>query len=137
MKVIVAAALLLFTFSVQAEPLPPGVYHFSDDSLQKLYSELHYLNQVGREIHQKYDDKLKQDPLQIRYCEGEYGYIETRAKATIGIANRLDSPNKDEYIATGWKAYECISCTGDISTCDAIPPTLETIKTEYKAQHEE
>lgn len=137
MKFIAVLSLLLLSVTVRAEPLPPGVYHFSDDSLQKLYSELHYLNQVGREIHQKYDEKLKADPMQIRYCEGEYGYIETRAKATIGIANRLDSPNKDEYIATGWKAYECISCTGKISTCDAIPPTLETIKAEYKANNAE
>lgn len=113
---------------------PPGAYRHSDDTLQKLYAELHYLNQVGREIHAKYDDKLKADPQQMRFCRGEYGYISSRAKATIGIANRLDSPNQDEYIATGWKAFQCIKCSGQVSDCDAIPPTLEMIKAEYKKQ---
>jgi hypothetical protein len=136
LKQLLAFILLTLTFTAFADNLPPGVYRQSGDTLQKLYSELHYLNQVGREIHEQYDAKLKEDPMQIRYCEGEYSYIETRAKATIGIANRLDSPHKEEYIATGWKAYECISCNGDVSKCDAIPPTLETIKDEYKAKNQ-
>ncbi|MTI63953.1 hypothetical protein [Methylophaga sp.] len=127
-------SLLFVSFSTLAGGLPAGVYQHSDDTLQKLYSELHYLNQAGREIHQKYDDKIKADPSQMRFCQGEYGYISSRAKATIGIANRLDSPNKEEYIATGWKAFECIKCSGEVSHCDAIPPTLETIKAEYKAR---
>lgn len=127
-------SLLFVSFSALAGGQPPGVYQHSDDTLQKLYSELHYLNQAGREIHQKYDEKIAADPAQMRFCQGEYGYISSRAKATIGIANRLESPNKDEYIATGWKALECIKCGGEVSHCDAIPPTLDTIKAEYKAQ---
>ncbi|MEC9313495.1 MAG: hypothetical protein VYB22_01310 [Pseudomonadota bacterium] len=134
MRLSILFSLLFISFSSLAGGLPPGVYQHSDDTLQKLYSELHYLNQVGREIHQKYDDKIAQDPTQMRFCQGEYGYIGSRAKATIGIANRLDSPNKEEYVATGWKAFECIKCSGEVSQCDAIPPTLETIKAEYKAQ---
>lgn|GEM_PF-673381 len=134
MKLPVIVSLFLFTFTAQAGGLPPGVYRHSEDTLQKLYAELHYLNQVGREIHQKYDDKMAEDPTQIRFCQGEYGYIDARASATIGIANRLDSPNKEEYIATGWQAYECIKCSGSVDKCDAIPATLETIKAEYKAQ---
>lgn len=110
-----------------------NVYRHSDDTLQKLYSELHYLNQAGREIHNKYDAKLAEDPQQIRFCEGEYGYIGSRARATIGIANRIESPNKEAYIAAGWKAYQCIQCSGEVSHCDAIPPALETIEAEYKA----
>ena len=110
-----------------------NVYRHSDDTLQKLYSELHYLNQVGHEIHNSYDEKVANDPQQLRFCEGEYGYVGTRARATIGIANLIESPNKEEYIATGWKAYQCIKCSGDISHCDAIPPALETIKAEYNA----
>jgi hypothetical protein len=124
------------SFTVSAEPAP-GVYQHSDDSLQKLYAELHYLNEVGREIHLKYDDKIKQDPLQLRYCMGEYGYIDSRAKATIGIANRLPSEHQQTYISTGWKAYQCIECTGDVSACEAIPPTLKLIEEEYKALHGE
>lgn len=112
----------------------PGGYRLSDDTLQKLYAELHYLNQVGREIHAKYDDKIEADLQQMRFCRGEYGYIGSRAKATIGIASRLDSPNREEYIATGWKAFDCIKCNGQVSSCDAIPPTLKTIKAEFKAQ---
>ena len=103
---------------------------YSGDSLQKLYAELHYLREVGIEIHQKYD--LKKNPDQLRFCKGEYGYISTRAKSTIGIANRLPSPHKEEYIAAGWKAYECSQCTGNIEACDAVPPALETIKAEFK-----
>lgn len=110
-------------------------YRHSDDTLQKLYAELHYLNQAGREIHGKYDDMMSEDPSQIRFCEGEYGYIGSRARATVGIANRIESPNKDEYTATAWKAYQCIQCDGEVSHCDAVPPTLETIKTEYEALH--
>ncbi len=126
--------IALFTSPIVWAGGQPGAYRHSDDTLQKLYAELHYLNQVGREIHAKYDEKLKADPQQMHFCQGEYGYISSRAKATIGIANRLDSPNKEEYIATGWKAYECIKCSGEVSKCDAIEPTLETIKAEYKAQ---
>lgn len=137
MRLSILFSLLLLSSISHAGGLPAGVYQHSDDTLQKLYSELHYLNQVGHEIHQKYDEKVAADPTQLRFCQGEYGYISSRAKATIGIANRLDSPNKEEYIATGWQAYECIKCTGEISSCDAIPPTLETIKAEYKAQQSE
>jgi hypothetical protein len=127
-------ALFSLSFTALAGGVPPGVYQHSDDTLQKLYAELHYLNQVGREIHQKYDDKIKADPAQMRFCLGEYSYISSRAKATIGIANRLGGPNREEYINTGWHALECIKCSGDVSHCDAIPPTLETIKAEYKSQ---
>lgn len=133
MKILITIIAMLVTTAVMAGG-QPGVYRHSDDTLQKLYAELHYLNQIGREIHAKYDDKLKADPAQMRFCQGEYSFISTRAKATIGIANRLDSPNKEEYIATGWKAYDCIKCSGDVNSCDAIPPTLETIKAEYKAK---
>lgn len=106
---------------------------YSQDSLKKLYAELHYLHRTGLDIHQKYDEKIAEEPLQMRFCMGEYGFITTRAKATIGMANRLNSVNKEEYIATGWKALECVSCEGNVSSCDAIPPTLDTIEQEYKS----
>jgi hypothetical protein len=134
LKLPVIVSLFLLSFTAHAGGLPPGVYRHSDDTLQKLYAELHYLNQVGREIHLKYDDKTAEDPSQMRFCEGEYGYIGSRARATIGIANRIDSQHKEEYIATSWKAFECIKCGGEVSSCDVIPPTLDTIKAEYKAQ---
>ena len=119
--------LMFVCFSAQAEGI---IYKHSGDTLQKLYSELHYLRQAGIEIHQKFD--VNNDLSQLKACQSEYGYISTRAKATIGIANRLDSPNKQEYIDTGWKAFDCIKCTGHVESCDAIPPTLETIKAEFK-----
>lgn len=121
--------LLLINTLTHAGNMNPQV---SDDSLQKLYSELHYLREVGLEIHAKYD--LKKNPEQARFCGGEYGYVSTRAKATIGIANRLRSDNREEYIQTGWKALECASCRGDVKSCDAIPPTLDVIKAEFKAK---
>lgn len=127
MKLFLSILLLLNCLTVSAAPL----YQYSEDSLQKLYSELHYLREVGLEIHQKYNN-TKKDLDQLKSCKSEYGYISTRAKATIGIANRLDSPNKQEYIDTGWHAYECIRCTGNVKSCDVIPPTLETIKQEFK-----
>lgn len=113
------------------------VYRHSDDTLQKLYAELHYLNQIGHEIHDKYDQKIAEDPQQLRFCQGEYGYIASRARATVGIANRLESPNKEAYIAAGWKAYQCIECSGEVTHCDAIPPVLETINDEYQALHQQ
>src|SRR5690554_1807083 len=126
--------MLLFTsLSTQAGGI---VYRHSDDTLQKLYSELHLLNQVGREIHTKYQIEVG-DIAQLQACKAEYGYITTRAKATIGIAGRIDSPNREAYLDTGWKALECITCTGDVSSCDAIPPTLETIKAEFMQQREQ
>lgn len=118
--------LLLSSVMVEAGT----VYRHSGDTLQKLYAELHYLNEAGREIHEKYDET---DALQMKACSSEYGYISTRAKATIGIANRIDSPNKQEYIDTGWYAYNCIRCSGDVADCDHIPPTLETIETEFRS----
>jgi len=128
--------IFLFAMMVTSSVSAGGqAYRHSDDTLQKLYAELHYLNQVGREIHSKYDAKLVEDPSQIRFCEGEYGYIGSRARATVGIANRIESPNKDEYTATAWKAYQCIQCDGEVSHCDAVPPTLDTIKAEYEALH--
>jgi len=132
LKVLTTLAAILVSTTVIAGG-QPGVYRHSGDTLQKLYAELHYLNQIGREIHAKYDDKLKTDPAQMRFCLGEYSFISTRAKATIGIASRLDSPNREEYINTGWHAFDCIKCSGDVNSCEAIPPTLETIKAEYKA----
>ncbi|MCX4186281.1 hypothetical protein [Methylophaga sp. OBS4] len=128
MKFSLIISLLFISFAAQAG----NVYRHSDDTLQKLYSELHYLHQAGQEIHEKYD--VNNDLSQLKACQSEFGYISTRAKATIGIANRLDSPNKEKYIATGWKAFECIKCTGDVTSCDAIPPTLEIIEAEFKQQ---
>lgn len=127
----------LIISSVAIAGQPNGVYQHSGDTLQKLYAELHYLNQAGREIHAKYDAKIAEDPIQSRYCLGEYGYIGSRARATIGIANRIESPNKETYIQTGWSAYQCIQCSGDVAECDAIPATLELIKEEYKALHQQ
>jgi len=126
--------IFLLSISLSLTAVAGGtVYRHSGDTLQKLYSELHYLNQVGHEIHNKYDEKLAEDPQQLRFCKGEYGYVGTRARATIGIANRLESPDKEEYIAAGWKAYQCIQCSGEVSHCDAVPPALETIKLEYES----
>lgn len=127
LKLVTLFSLLFMASIAHADP---AIYRHSDDTLQKLYSELHYLNKVGHEIHEKYD--LSQDKSQLKACQEEYDYIGSRARATIGIANRIESPNKEEYIATGWKAYGCIKCTGDVNNCDAVPPTLETIKAEFK-----
>lgn len=100
---------------------------YSGDSLHKYYVELHYLYETGLTIHQQYDTS---DRSQLKACQSEYGFISTRAKTLIGIANRLDHPDQKELISTGWAALGCIKCTTDVSLCDPIPATLEKVEKE-------
>ncbi len=103
---------------------------FSGDSLHKYYVELYYLYDTGLAIHQEFDTS---DLSQLKACSSKYGYISTRAKTLIGIANRLNHPNKSELISTGWAALGCVKCTTDVSVCEPIPATLEKVKQELLA----
>ncbi len=100
---------------------------YSGDSLHKYYVELHYLYETGLTIHQQYDTS---DKTTLKACQGEWGFISTRAKTLIGIANRLNHPNKKELIASGWAALGCVKCTTEVSVCEPIPATLEKVKQE-------
>ena len=130
MKTLTAIIIPALLFSTPAFAMNST---YSGDSLTKLYAELHYLHEVGQEIHQKYDEKLAENPAQIQFCKGEYNYLLGRAKAAVGMANRLFSEHKDEYVSAAWKALECVSCQGDVNSCDAVPPALKTMEEEYKA----
>jgi len=103
------------------------VSSYSGDSLHKYYVELHYLYETGLSIHQQYDTS---DRSTLKACQSEWGFISTRAKTLIGIANRLNHPNKQELVSTGWAALGCVKCTSDVSVCDPIPATLEKVKQE-------
>ena len=102
---------------------------YSEDSLRKIYLEMHYLYQVGVDIHQRYDFS---DREQIGKCNFEVGHNATRAKALIGSVNRIDYPDKEQLIDAAWAAYTCSSCKGDGKICDSIPKQLEQIKTILK-----
>ena len=103
------------------------VSSYSGDSLHKYYVELHYLYETGLSIHQQYDTS---DRSTLKACQSEWGFISTRAKTLIGIANRLNHANKQELVFTGWAALGCVKCTSDVSVCDPIPATLEKVKQE-------
>jgi len=107
------------------------VSSFSGDSLHKYYVELYYLHETGLEIHQQFDTS---DRTTLKACQSEWGYVSTRAKTLIGIANRLNHPNKDELIATGWAALGCVKCTSDVSVCDPIPATLKKVEQELLSE---
>ena len=126
MKYLSFGFLLLFiapTSSFAGGPVSP----YSGDSLHKYYVELHYLYETGLAINQQYDHS---DKTTLKACQEEWGFISTRAKTLIGIANRINHPNKDELIATGWAALGCVRCTKDETACEPIPNTLEKVKQE-------
>lgn len=100
---------------------------YSGDSLHKYYVELHYLYETGLAIHQQFDTS---DRSTLKACQSEWGFISTRAKTLIGIANRLQHPNQKELIATGWAALGCVKCTSDVDVCDPIPATLKKVEHE-------
>ncbi len=118
--------LLLFISSTSTFAGGP-VSSYSGDSLHKYYVELHYLYETGLSIHQQYDTS---DRSTLKACQSEWGFISTRAKTLIGIANRLNHANKQELVSTGWAALGCVKCTSDVSVCDPIPATLEKVKQE-------
>ena len=138
MKLRLFFVLLLTSFSAYAAG-PAGVtpYHYSEDSYRKLYLELQYLYGVGVEIHKKYDFSERQ---QVGMCKAEYGYNTDRAETTIGIANRLGGPHKDEMVSIAWDVYWCSKCGSKPSTCKKVPAGLEKVKKyaleELKQQRE-
>lgn len=121
---------LLFSMAVYAAA------PYSGDSLQKLYLEMKYLYQTGVDIHLRYDPT---DREQLKACTNEHGYISTRAKSLVGIANRLNHPAKEKLIDAAWQAYSCVKCSSSMSSCEAIPEELKKIKnimaTEYKEKN--
>jgi hypothetical protein len=120
MKSIFLVLALLFASAANAGQ------QYSGDSIQKLYMEMHYLYQAGVGIHQQYPDTT--DRAQLKACSSEHGYIGTRAKATVGIANRLEHPAKDELINAAWQALTCAKCSSPMSSCDPLPDDLKNIK---------
>jgi len=110
---------------------------YSGDSIQKLYMEMQYLYHVGIEIHQQFPNT--KDRAELKACTSEHGYISTRAKATVGIANRLDHPDKDEFINAAWRALNCAKCSSPMSSCDPLPDDLKNIKNimaeDYRQQN--
>ena len=128
MKLRLFVILLLTSLSITAyADGGAGVtpYKYSGDSYRKLYLELQYLYGVGVEIHKKYDFSERQ---QIGMCKAEYGYNTDRAETTIGIANRLGGPHKDEIVSVAWDVYWCSKCGSKASTCDKVPAGLEKVK---------
>jgi len=107
---------------------------YSGDSLQKLYLEMRYLHQTGVGIHQKYDST---DLVQLKACTSEHGYIGTRARSVVGIANRLNHPAKEEFIQAAWQAYSCIKCSSPMSSCESIPEELKKIKAIMAKEYQE
>jgi hypothetical protein len=110
---------------------------YSGDSIQKLYMEMQYLYQAGIGIHQQFPTTT--DRAELKACTSEYGYIGTRAKATVGIANRLEHPAKEELINAAWRALSCAKCSSPLSSCDPLPDDLKNIKNimaeDYRKQN--
>jgi hypothetical protein len=110
---------------------------YSGDSIQKLYMEMQYLYQVGIGIHQQFPTTT--DRAELKACTSEYGYIGTRAKATVGIANRLEHSAKEELIDAAWRALNCAKCSSPMSNCDPLPDDLKNIKNimaeDYRKQN--
>lgn len=131
MKSIFFVLALLFSISAIAGQL------YSGDSMQKLYMEMHYLYQAGIGIHQQFPDTS--DRAQLKACTSEHGYIGTRAKSTVGIANRLEHPAKDELINAAWRALNCAKCSSPMSSCEQTPEDLKNIKNimaeDYRKQN--
>jgi len=120
MKYLIASLLILSSFSAVAADSS-----YSGDSLSKLYLEMKYLYHAGTEVHQQFTAK---DRVQLKACKDEYGYISTRARALVGMANRLNHPNKEEFIDAAWRAYACVTCGSPVSSCEALPDDLAKIK---------
>jgi hypothetical protein len=116
--------LLLITSTVRAETAST----FSGDSLYKLYAEMLYLYQTGITIHQQYDPT---DQAQMESCSDEWGFITTRAKSLIGIANRIQHPDKEKFINAGWATLSCVTCRTETTMCDPIiPETIKQLRSE-------
>lgn len=129
MKYLLLALLLLTPFYASAADST-----YSGDSLQKLYLEIRYLYQTGVGIHQKYDPS---DLAQLKACTYEHGYIGTRARSVVGIANRLIHPAKEDFIKAAWQAYSCIKCSSPMSSCEPIPEELDKIKAIMAKEYQE
>jgi hypothetical protein len=110
---------------------------YSGDSIQKLYMEMQYLYQAGIGIHQQFPTTT--DRAELKACTSEYGYIGTRAKATVGIANRLEHSAKEALIDAAWRALNCAKCSSPMSSCDPLPDDLKNIKNimaeDYRKQN--
>jgi len=106
---------------------------FSGDSMQKFYMEMQYLYQAGIGIHQQFPDTSER--AQLKSCTSEYGYIGTRARATVGIANRLEHPAKDEFVNAAWRALTCAKCSSPVSSCEPLPDDLKFIKNTMAEQY--
>lgn len=120
MKSISLVLTLLFSISANAGQ------QYSGDSMQKLYMEMQYLYQAGIGIHQQYPSTT--DRAQLKACTSEHGYIGTRAKSTVGIANRMEHPAKVELVNAAWRALSCAKCSSPMSSCEQTPEDLKNIK---------
>ncbi len=92
---------------------------------------MHYLYQIGIDIHQRYD---LTDPVQINACEFEASHNSTRAKNLIGATNRIEYPGKTALIDAAWAAYACSSCKGDGNSCDVVHDQLKQLGKVIKDQ---
>lgn len=110
---------------------------YSGDSIQKLYLEMQYLYRAGVGIHQQFPDIT--DRSLLKACTSEHGYIGTRAKALVGIANRLERSDKEELVNASWRALTCAKCSSSMSSCDLVQADLKIIKNimaeEYKEKN--
>ncbi len=99
------------------------------DPLKLVFVEMKYLYQAGMEIQQQYT--VKDDPIQMMQCKGQYDFILTRARSMIGTAGQIeDLELRDKVIDASWHAYACASCMKPASSCDPVPENLEFIKQE-------
>ncbi len=99
------------------------------DPLKLVFVEMKYLYQAGMEIQQQYT--VKDDPIQMMQCKGQYDFILTRARSMIGTAGQIeDLALRDKVIDASWHAYACASCMKPASSCDPVPENLEFIKQE-------
>ena len=129
MKYLLFTLLLLPSFYASAADST-----YSGDSIQKLYLEIRYLHRTGVGIHQKYDPS---DLVQLKACTSEHGYIGTRARSVVGIANRLNHQAKEDFIKVAWQAYSCIKCSSPMSSCEPIPAELKKIKAIMAKEYQE
>ncbi|MEX1199505.1 MAG: hypothetical protein WEB02_01830 [Methylophaga sp.] len=99
------------------------------DPLKLVFVEMKYLYQAGMEIQQQYT--VKDDPIQMMQCKGQYDFILTRARSMIGTAGQIeDLALRDKVLDASWHAYACASCMKPASSCDPVPENLEFIKQE-------
>lgn len=116
---ILLAALLLVALGV------PAKSSFSEDSLRHIYREMRLLYHIGIDIHQRYDLNVRE---QVGACNFEVGHNGSRARALVGMANRIEYPNKKELVQAAWAVYACSSCRGDGKACDTIAQQLDNIQ---------